>query len=191
MKRFLPLVLVLLLLVTFRVLGSIFPEALPNFQPLAALFFCGACLLPGRRSWAIPIVAWMVTYPVPAIIQGNGGFLTPGVILITALAFTATWFIGKSLSGKSTGVLLAGSVAAALTFHLVTNGAAWIGSPLYAKNLTGLWQSLWTGPAGSGIPTWVFLRNMVAANLLFTTIFVSARFALPKISLARTPAPAR
>ena len=191
MNRLLPLGLILLLLVAFRILGSVFPESLPNFQPLAALFFCGACLFTGVRSWAIPLGAWLITYPIPAAIQGNAGWLTPGVILVTAIAFIATWFIGKSLSGKHTGVLIAGSVGAALAFHLITNGAAWIGSPLYPKTGLGLWQSLWAGPTGSAIPNWVFLRNMVAANLLFTAIFVSARFALPKFSLASTPVAAR
>jgi hypothetical protein len=191
MNRLLPLGLIVLLLIAFRFAGSMFPESLPNFQPLSALFFCGACLLVGTRSWAIPLCAWLVTYPIPAILQGNASYLTPGVLFIAALGFAATYFIGKSLTGKNTGALLAGSVAAALAFHLITNGAAWIGSPLYPKTAMGLWQSLWTGPAASEIPNWVFLRNMAAANLLFTAVFVSARFALPKFSLATTPVATR
>jgi len=74
-------------------------------------------------------------------------------------------------------------VAAALMFHLITNGAAWIGDPRYAKTPDGLIQSLWTGPAGSALPSWVFLRNMMAANLLFTAIFLSTRFVIPAMSL--------
>lgn len=182
MNRLLPLGIILCLLIIFRILGSVFPETLPNFQPLAALFFCGACLFTGTRSWSIPLGAWLVTYPIPAAIQGNASFLTPGILLVTGIAFAATWMLGKFLSGKHAGVLVAGSVAAALLFHLITNGAAWIGSPLYPKTALGLWQSLWAGPAGSAVPSWVFLRNMVCANFLFTAIFISARFALPKFS---------
>lgn len=191
MTRLLPLALILVLLAVFRLFGSIFPETLPNFQPLAALFFCGAIMAKDWRGWAIPLVAWLVTYPAPAIFEGNAAYLSPGVITVTALAFTATFFIGKSLSGKHAAVLLAGSVAAALAFHLITNSAAWIGSPLYAKSPLGLWQSLWAGPLGSPIPSWVFLRNMTAANLLFTAIFLSARFALPRLSIQPQPAAVR
>jgi hypothetical protein len=183
MTRLLPLALILVLLAVFRLIGSMFPGTLPNFQPLAALFFCGAIMAKDWRGWAIPLAAWLVTYPAPALFEGNAAYLSPGVIAVTALAFTATFFIGKSLSGKHAAVLLAGSVAAALAFHVITNGAAWIGSPLYPKSPLGLWQSLWAGPLGSPIPSWVFLRNMTAANLLFTAIFLSARFALPRLSI--------
>ncbi|MFD2255624.1 DUF6580 family putative transport protein [Luteolibacter algae] len=182
MNRFLPLALIALLLIIFRFIGSLFPETLPNFQPLAALFFCGACMAKDWRAWALPLSAWLVTYPAPALIEGNNSYLSVDALLTTGLAFVATYFIGKALSGRGLGTLLLGSIAAALAFHLITNGIAWIGSPIYAKNLTGLSQSLWTGPAGSPFPSWVFLRNMTAANLIFTTVFLSARFALPRFS---------
>jgi hypothetical protein len=191
MTRLLPTALIILLLIVFRIVGSAFPETLPNFQPLAALFFCGALMHRGWQGWAIPLAAWALTYPAPAMIEGNAGHLSAGVLLVTALAFAATFLIGKKLSGAGFATLLGGSIAAALTFHLITNGAAWIGSPLYPKNPTGLWQSLWAGPAGSATPSWVFLRNMTCANLLFTAVFLSARFALPEVAPAKLPAAAR
>ena len=191
MNCLLPMALIVILLVAFRIAGSMFPETIPNFQPLAALFFCGALLAKGWKGWAIPLGAWLFTYPVPAVLQGNASFFTAGVLFTTALAFAVTFFIGKSLSGRRTGVLLLGSVSAAIAFHLVTNGAAWMFGPLYPKSPLGLWQSLWTGPVGSPIPSWIFLRNMVGANLLFTSIFLSARFALPKFSASRELAAAR
>jgi hypothetical protein len=191
MNRLLPTAVTILLLIIFRIVGSAFPETLPNFQPLAALFFCGALMSKDWRGWAIPLAAWLVTYPAPALLEGNADHLSTGVIAVSALAFAATFFIGKSLAGKNAAVLIVGSVAAALLFHVITNGAAWIGSPLYPKSPLGLWQSLWAGPVGSPIPSWVFLRNMTAANLLFTAIFLSARFALPRLSAQPEPAAAR
>ena len=80
-------------------------------------------------------------------------------------------------------------MAAALTFHLITNGAAWLGDPRYAKTLTGLAQSFWTGAPGDVLPSWVFLRNLTAANVLFTGLFLASRLSLPKASAA-IPAPA-
>jgi len=191
MNRFLPLVLFAILIVVFRLIGSAFPETLPNFQPLAALFFCGAMMSKDWRAWAIPLGAWLITYPAPAFFQGNFSYLGPEILVSTALAFTAMFFLGKSMSNSGMTTVLAGSFVAALVFHLITNGIAWIGSPLYAKNLNGLIQSLWTGPVNSPIPSWVFLRNMAAANLLFTSVFLCTRFALPRFTTAPTPSQVR
>jgi hypothetical protein len=184
MQRYLPLCLIAGLLIAFRVVGSAFPETLPNFQPLAALFFCGALLAPGWRGFAIPLGVWAVTFPM-----GVGHTSNPALFLTTLVAIIAVFFLGKSLSTRSVPTFLLGSVAAALSFHLITNGAAWLGDPRYAKTLTGLAQSLWTGAPGDVLPSWVFLRNLTAANVLFTGIFLVSRLSLPKTTAA-IPAPA-
>lgn len=175
MHRYLPLGLIVGLLIAFRILGTVFPESLPNFQPLAALFFCGAMLARGWRGFAIPFGIWAATY-----FFGKGPVTDIPIILTTLLAFVATFFMSKAFSGRSFPILLLGSLAAAVVFHLITNGAAWLGDPMYAKSLSGLWQSLWTGPAGSTIPSWVFLRNSAAANVIFTAIFAGAQLRLPR-----------
>ncbi len=184
MQRYLPLVCFVILIVAFRWLGSAFSEMFPNFQPLAALFFCGAMMTKGWRSWAIPFSVWLVTYPLPAILMNNSSYLNLGGVVTTAAAFVVVYFIGKSMSSSHLAITLSGSVVSALVFHLITNLVAWFGSPLYPQSMEGIIQSIWTGPVGSPIPSWVFLRNMVAANLLFTAIFLCTRFALPKISPA-------
>ncbi len=189
MHRTLPLLLILGLLIVFRCLGAAFPEAMPNFQPLAALFFCGALLATGWRGFAIPLGAWVVSYPLPLLCQGVpvGG---PLVFTTTLLAFAVTFFLGKSLASRSLPTLLLGSLTAALTFHLLTNGAAWLLDPRYAKSLGGLVQSIWSGAPGAPLPSWVFLRNFAAANLLFSGIFLSARICLPRFVTASTTASA-
>ncbi len=179
MHRYLPLGLIIGLLIAFRVLGSVLPESQPNFQPLAALFFCGALLAPGWRGFAIPFGIWAITYPL-----GIGPVSELSIFATTLLALVATFFLGKALSKQGLPVLLLGSLLAAGGFHLITNGAAWLGDPMYEKSLTGLWQSLWAGPLGSSLPSWVFLRNLAAANLLFTGIFAGAQLRLPKPTLA-------
>ncbi len=179
MQRYLPLILVVGLLIAFRVLGSAFPETLPNFQPLSAVFFCGALLAPGWLGFAIPFGVWAITYPL-----GIGHVSDASMFASTLLAFTTVFFLGKPLNRKGIPILLLGSVAAALVFHLITNTAAWIGSPLYAKTFSGFWQSQWTGSPTSTLPSWVFLRNLAAANVLFTGIFALAQIRLPKISVS-------
>lgn len=184
MNRYLPICLVVGLLIAFRAVGSTFSETMPNFQPLAALFFCGALLAPGWRGFAIPLAIWAVTFPM-----GIGHTSSPALFLTTLLAIAAVFFLGKSLSTRGIPTLLLGSAAGALVFHLITCGAAWIGDPMYAKTLTGLYQSVWAGPAGSEIPSWIFLRNLTAANVLFTGLFLVSRLSLPKATVV-LPAPA-
>ena len=184
MHRYLPLGLIVGLLIAFRVMGSVLP---PNFQPLAALFFCGALLAPGWRGFAIPFGIWLVTFPL-----GHGHTANPLDFATTVLAFVTTFFIGKTLARRGLITLVVGSAVSAVIFHLITCGAAWITDPLYAKNLEGFFQSVWTGPVGSQIPSWVFLRNMTAANMLFTAIFVGAQLRLPSPSVsASDPLPAK
>jgi len=183
MQRWLPIALILALIIGFRALGSAYPDTLPNFQPLAALFFCGAWLIAGWRGLALPLTLWFLTYPLPAIFLGNTSYLLPE--LATLIAFIATWAIGFRMRAAGPRTLLVGSLAAALTFHLITNGAAWLASPLYPKSPLGLWQSLWAGPVGAPLPSWIFLRNSLAANLVFTALILAARWHLP----ARSPAP--
>lgn len=180
MHRWLPLGLILVLLIAFRILGSAFPEAIPNFQPMAALFFCGAFLAAGWRGFAVAFAAWLVTYPVPAFFQGLDILGTPAIFITTLAAFIIMFLAGRSFAKRAGPVVILGSVGAAVIFHLITNGAAWLGDPRYAKTLTGLTQSLWTGLPGDPLPSWIFLRNLVAANFLFTAVFLSARILLPK-----------
>jgi hypothetical protein len=179
MKRYLPLTLIVVLFIAFRFIGAALPDSQPNFQPLAALFFCGALLAPGWRGFAIPFGVWAITYPFAV-----GPVENLSILLTTILGLVVMFSIGQLFTKSKLSVLLLGSVASALAFHLITNGIAWLGDPLYAKNLTGLWQSLWTGPTGSVLPSWIFLRNLAAANLLFTGIFACAQLKLPQFSLA-------
>jgi hypothetical protein len=184
MKRYLPACLIVGLLVAFRIVGSAFPETLPNFQPLAALFFCGALMAPGWRGFAIPMAIWAVTFPLGV---GHSGNLLDLATTLTAI--TATYFLGKSLSSRGFATLLLGAATAALVFHLITCGSAWMLDPRYPKTLAGLWQSTWAGAPGDTLPSWIFLRNLTAANVLFTGIFLVSRVRLPKASES-VPAPA-
>jgi hypothetical protein len=177
MNRYLPLVLIIGLLIAFRVAGSMFPETLPNFSPLAAVFFCGALLAPGWRGLAIPLGVWAITFPL-----GVGHTANPMDFATTLSALAAVFFLGKSLSNQKFPTLLIESALSAVIFHLITCAGAWITDPLYAKTLEGLYQSVWAGPLGSKIPSWVFLRNLTAANVLFTGLFLAAQFRLPKVA---------
>lgn len=174
MNRILPVVLIVGLLIAFRAIGALFPDQLPNFQPLAAVFFCGALL---ARSWsgmAIPAGVWLVTYPLGV---GHTGSLS--VFAVTLFSFALIFLLGQQLAKRGMAAMLFGSLAGAALFHLITCGIAWAVDPRYPTTLAGLAQSLWLGAPGDVLPSWVFLRNLAAANFLFTAVFLTARLRLP------------
>ncbi len=183
MKRVLPVVLLVLLLVGFRVLGAVWPLALPGFQPLAALFFCGAACLGPRWLWA-PALAWLGSYPLTNLILGYG---IDWQLLLAVGGFAMAVLIGWRMRGFGILALLGGSAVAALGFYLVTNTGAWLLLPDYPKSWSGFLQAQWTGAPHHVLPTWVFLRNGLLANLLFTALFLLAlhrREELPEGELA-------
>jgi hypothetical protein len=182
-RPWIPVLVLALLLVGFRALGAAFSQELPNFQPLPALFLCSIVFLRGAKAWALPVIAWLVSNPIASMLQGYHPFASGGTTLafLTILGITAL-AAGPLRKSPSPALMLGAGVIAALLFHLVTNTFIWAVDPTYTKSLEGLWQSLWTGRSIDAIPSWVFLRNLAAANVLFTALFLLAR-------LSWSPAP--
>jgi hypothetical protein len=189
MQRWLPAILMVLLLVGFRVLGSAMPETLPNFQPLPALLLCGVIFLNGTQRWLVPMIAWVVTDPLTSLIQHHS--VIGWHHLEIALGLAATLAIALRIRRSTNWLNLLGAAAlSALAFYFVTNTVSFFVDPLYPKTLTGFAQAQWTGPVGYG-PTWLFLRNLLAANLLFTTLFSLACRSLPQAFSRPAPVVAR
>lgn len=186
-RPWIPVLVLALLLVGFRCLGAACSHDLPNFQPLPALFLCSIIFLRGTRAWALPVVAWLVSNPLASMLQGHSP-LSSGGVIIAFLALLLTGLMALPLRRSPSQVaVIGGSLLAALVFHLVTNGAAWLADPTYAASSTGLWQALWSGRPTDPMPTWIFFRNLAAANVLFTALFLLARLSW---SSAPKPAPA-
>ncbi|MBK1832522.1 DUF6580 family putative transport protein [Roseibacillus ishigakijimensis] len=158
-----------------------------HFQPYLALCFALAALKPAR--WlALPFLGYLLS---TLFTQGNLGIWA----LPTLLSFALIALLGRQFRQiRRTSLLLAGSLAGAAVFYLVTNFASWLASPGYAKSWTGLAQALWTGHPGYP-PTWSFFRNDALSTLLFTAlILVANRLAFPKSLAAEgelTPVAAR
>lgn len=185
MKSALPVLLLAVIVVVFRLMGAMFPETLPNFQPLPALLLCAVFFMKGPRRWILPLAVWVVTDPFVSLLQGYpligwhhlGLFLGIGVTLLIARGLGAQPGAAK---------LLGGTAAAAVAFYLVSNCVSFLTLPLYPKTLEGFVQAQWTGPAGWG-PTWAFLRNALASNLLFTALVLAGQ-RLPFAPAAVIPA---
>lgn len=189
MQRWLPTALLVLLLVGFRILGAAMPETLPNFQPLPAILLCGIVFLNGSQKWLVPLAAWLVTDPLTSLLQNHA--VTGWHHLEIGLGLGATALIARQVRNSySLGKLLGAAALSAFAFYFLCNLVSFVVDPLYAKNLTGFLQAQWTGPVTNG-PTWPFLRNLLAANLLFTSLFVLARKALPAGQSVHSPIVAR
>jgi len=149
---------------------------MPNFQPLPALFLCSIVFLRGRQAWALPLLAWLLSNPLASILQGYNPLEAGGGVIVAFLTLLLTGAMALPLRrSPSPLALVTGSLLAALVFHGVTNTAVWLADPLYAKTGAGLWQALWSGRPIDPMPSWVFLRNLAGANLLFTALFLLAR----------------
>lgn len=189
MHRWLPALLIVALLAGFRVLGSTFPTAIPNFQPLPAVLLCSMVFLSGPHRWAIPLAAWLVTDPIMSLNQGYSIFGWHHLSIVLGLAVTAWIAVMTRRQPKAIPVLLSAALASS-AFYFLTNIVSFAIDPLYAKTWEGFIQAQWTGPAGFG-PTWIFLRNLVAGNLLFTGLFLAAQLTVPRTARHSAEAPAR
>ena len=141
-----------------------------NFAPLAAIALCGAIYFPKRLALILPLAMLFVSdlvlnahYHAALINIEMAGHLA-------ALAMVGG--IGLMLRERPrAGLIFGGSVASSVIFYLVTNVVSWISNPVYAKNGAGLAQALWTGVPGWP-PTWMFFRNTLVSDLLFTGLFL-------------------
>lgn len=178
MQRWLPALLLVSILAGFRVLGSAFPETLPNVQPLLALVLCSLIFLKGPLRWALPAIVWLLTDPVTSLLQGYPLFGWHHLSIAVGIAATVGIACLIRRKPPVSSRVLFGAAASAVTFYFLTNLVSFIGDPLYPKTLTGFIQAQWTGPVGFG-PTWLFLRNLLFANLAFTSLFLAAYHQLP------------
>jgi len=180
MHRWLPALLLIALLAGFRVLGSTFPETLPNFQPLPAILLCSLIYLKGAQRWLLPLGIWLVTDPFASALQNHPLFGWHHLGILLGLAATA--YLALTVARKpGAAVTFVAAGIAAIAFYFLSNTVAFVTDALYPKNLQGFVQAQWTGPVGYG-PTWIFLRNLLGANLLFAGLFLIARASIPQLS---------
>ena len=69
--------------------------------------------------------------------------------------------------------MLPASIAGSVIFYVITNTFSWLTDPGYIKTFGGLFQALTIGlPQFSATPTWMFFRNSLVSDLIFTAVFV-------------------
>lgn len=173
----------------FRVIrADLAPEVLPNFSPLMAAALCGAVFIRGWLGLVIPVIALIVSDALLNLHQGSQ--IITSQLLWTLPCYLMAVGIGWCLRSRETRLLpiLGGTIAASVIFYLITNTGCWLGLAAYPQNFSGWVQALTTGLPGFP-PTWVFLRNSLASDLLFAAFFVAIECSLTE-TRAKAPATA-
>ncbi len=104
-----------------------------------------------------------------------GASLFDPLILCRYFAFALVGLLGLAVSRRvSLKTIIPASLAGSVLFYAITNAFSWLTDPGYMKNLAGFIQALTIGlPQFSATPTWMFFRNSVVSDLLFTLLFVA------------------
>ena len=145
---------------------------LSNFAPLAAIALCSAAYFPKKYKFAVPLVTLFIS---DAVLNFRyGAPLLDPQILCRYLALALVGWIGLLLQYRpSLKTLLPASVVGSTIFYAITNAFSWLSDPGYAKNLGGLTQALTVGlPQYSATPSWMFFRNSLLSDLVFTLLFI-------------------
>jgi hypothetical protein len=145
---------------------------LSNFAPLAAIALCGAVYFPTRLKFALPLVALFLS-DIVLNMHYNAPLLAPEIVCRYFALGLVGWLGLAVANSPSWKTLLPASLAGSTIFYVVTNVFSWLSEPGYVKNFAGLIQALTVGlPQYSATPTWMFFRNSVVSDLLFTGLFV-------------------
>ncbi len=164
-----PVLLMLVLAVT-RFLPGVLPQ---NFSAVYALVFCAGVYIPGRWAWWLPVGTLLVTDVVLNVYYYH---VAPfdAYMLINYFAYLMLFWLGRRFSSRNNWLtLLSGGLLGAVLFYFITNTAAWMQNPLYAKTLAGWVKALTVGTDGWP-QTWQFFRNTLLSGGIFTAFFVGA-----------------
>ena len=171
-----PALLLIISAVVFRIATGFFGHTDSigwlNFVPIAAIALCAAAYFPRKYKFSVPIIALLISDIVLNVHYGFS-FFSP-FVLSHYLGFAIIGCLGLLLQSRASWkTLLPASVAASLIFYVVTNSLSWIYDPGYAKNVAGFIQALTVGlPQYSTTPSWMFFRNSLVSDLIFTALFV-------------------
>ncbi len=159
-----------------RILGQhqFLPSGLVNLSPMMALAFTGAVLFPKPLpwwSWALILLGVdLMSEGLAWWSQANGHL----EVLLAYGCYALAAFCGSRLRSR-VGVLetLVGTLACSTIFYLVTNTLSWWIDPEYAKTGAGWVQALTVGVPNVPIPTLIFFRNSLIADLSGSAVLLA------------------
>jgi hypothetical protein len=169
--------LLILVVVVYRIATGLFIHSgagwLSNFAPFAAIALCSAAYFPARYKLSVPLIALLISDAVLNVYYSAPLFT--GHIIGRYLALTLIGCLGIMLQNRaSLKALIPASIASSTLFYFVSIVFSWVSDPGYVKNFAGLIQALTLGLSQySATPSWMFFRNSLVSDLLFTVLFVA------------------
>ncbi len=171
-----PALLLVLSAVAYRVTTGLLIHSgaswLSNFAPLAAIALCSAAYFPKKYKFTVPLLTLFIS---DAVLNFRyGAPLLDPQILCRYIALGLVGWTGLLLQNRaSLKTLLPASIVGSTIFYGITNAFSWLSDPGYAKNFGGLIQALTIGlPQYSATPSWMFFRNSLLSDLIFTLLFI-------------------
>ena len=187
--KMLPAAILFAVAVAYRlVVGFTGNESLlPNIAPVAAIALCGAFLFPRRYALILPLAILLVS---DVLLNGHYGYaLVTGEMMVRYPVFLLIAFVGLRLArNPKVGSLLLASLGGSTLFYIVSNTVSWMSEAAYAKTIGGWIQALTVGLPGFP-PTWVFYRNTLVGDALFTLLFAACVVLAKKREESRELAP--
>ena len=171
-----PAFLLVLIAVVYRVVMGPFVQLesawLANFAPLAAVALCSAAYFPPKYKFIVPLGLLFLSDMILNLHYG-ASLLSP-LIIGRYLALIAIGCLGVAIQNRASfKTMLPASIVGSFLLYLVANTFSWLSDPGYVKNFAGFIQAQTLGlPAYSATPTWMFLRNSMISDLIFTSLFV-------------------
>ena len=145
---------------------------LSNFAPFTAIALCGAVYFSPKYKFTVPLTALFLSDVVLNAYYNAPLFVPLMICRYCALALIG-WLGLMIVRQRSLKTLLPASLAGSILFYIITNAFSWLSDPGYTKNFAGLIQAISVGlPQYSATPTWMFFRNSVLSDLIFTGLFV-------------------
>ena len=131
---------------------------------------CGAAFLPRRLAIAAPLTALLGTDVVLNAHYHRPIFTVEflGTVVVFATVVALGWQLRRN---ARPAVILPAALCSSLFFYVATNTASWLSDKDYAKTIAGWVQAITTGLPGYP-PTWTFYRNTLAADVIFTALFL-------------------
>jgi len=138
----------------------------PNFTPIAAMaLFGGAYFSKKYMAFIIPLVAMFISDLILGL---------HSTMIAVYISFAITVSIGIMISNnKKVLNIIGASVLSTIIFFVITNFAAWLGSPLYPQSFTGLMESYAAGLVflNDGSQGISFFLNSLVGDLFYNGVF--------------------
>ncbi len=166
-----PLIALFRIFLAWQPAGAFYTTVLPGACPLSAVALCAGMFLPRRLALAVPLAILFLSDVVIDLHYHENFFsayLLGRYVLLAVIGLG-----GMALRRqRSLATVLGASLAGSTLFYVASNALAWLGSTVYAQTPAGLWQALTVGMPGFP-PSYVFFRNGLVSDLLYSMVFVA------------------